>query len=71
MLKRERRLFEIKGSRGYKLKQVMRYRDLAEWRISLVKVVVSTYAGGPTKSGYDHVVGGGSWTGHIGVRDVW
>ena len=33
-------------------------RHLAEWRISFVKALVSAYAGGPTKSGHYHVVGG-------------
>jgi len=46
-------------------------RHLAEWRICFVNGVVSAYAGGPTKSGHYPVVGGGSWTGQIGVQNVW
>jgi len=45
-------------------------RHLAEWRISFIKGVVSTYPGGPMGSGHYHVVGCRSQTGHTGVPDV-
>jgi len=46
-------------------------RHLAEWSISLLKGVVSAYARGPMTSGHYLVVGGGSWTGHTVVPNIW
>jgi len=46
---------------------ILLVRHLVEWRLFFVNGFVSAYVGGPMKCGQNHVVRGGSWTGHPGV----